>query len=293
MRPRSMTGFGRGEAQAEGRTWTVEIKTVNHRFLDQRIVLPRSFSGLEERVKKLIAGRLDRGRVEVNVGLQGDTSAGVSLQVNMNLAEQYHRCLQQINEELGLGYHIGLGDMLTLRDVIRQQEEGVDLDAEWKTLSQAVTAALDECDRMREQEGQSLKNDLGGRLQSFTRIVRTIEEQVPELLELRQQELKVRIEKLLDGLDMDPVRFAQEAAYMADKADVTEEIVRLHSHIDQFDRFLAGDEPVGRRLDFLLQEFLREVNTLASKISNGSIAHLGVEMKNEIEKLREQVQNIE
>ena len=288
-----MTGFGRGEAFAEGRTWTVEIKTVNHRFLDQRIVLPRSFSGLEERVKKLIAGRLDRGRVEVNVGLQGDISAGVSLQVNMNLAEQYHHCLQQINEEFGLGYHIGLGDILTLRDVIRQQEEGVDLDAEWETLSRAVIAALDECDRMREQEGQSLKDDLEGRLQSFIRIVLAIEEQVPEILELRQQELKVRIEKLLDGLDMDPVRFAQEAAYMADKADVTEEIVRLYSHIEQFDQFLARDEPVGRRLDFLLQEFLREVNTLTSKISNSAIAHLGVEMKNEIEKLREQVQNIE
>lgn len=293
MRPRSMTGFGRGEALAEGRTWTVEIKTVNHRFLDQRVVLPRSFNGLEDRVKKMISERLDRGRVEVNIGLQGDTSVGVSLQVNMNLAEQYHHCLQQINEELGLGYHIGLTDMLTLRDVIRQQEEGLDLDAEWEILSRAVTGALDDCDRMREQEGQSLKDDLSRRLRSFAGIVETIEGQVPEILELRQQELKTRIEKLLDGLDMDPARFAQEAAYMADKADVTEEIVRLHSHIEQFNRFLAADEPVGRRLDFLLQEFLREVNTLASKISNGTIAHLGVEMKNEIEKLREQVQNIE
>ncbi len=288
-----MTGFGRGEALAEGRTWTVEIKTVNHRFLDQRVVLPRSFGGLEERVKKLISTRLDRGRVEVNIGVQGDISGGVSLQANMNLAEQYHRCLRQINEELGLGYHISLADMLTLRDVIRQQEDSLDPDAEWAVLSQAVTAALDECDQMREQEGQSLKEELSTRLQSFARIVDTIDEQVPEILEQRQQELKARIEKLLDGLDMDPVRFAQEAAYMADKADVTEEIVRLHSHIEQFEQFLAGDEPVGRRLDFLLQEFLREVNTLASKISNGSIAHLGVEMKNEIEKLREQVQNIE
>lgn len=183
--------------------------------------------------------------------------------------------------------------MLTLRDVIRQQEESLDLDAEWEVLNKAVTAALDECDRMREQEGQSLKDDLRNRLQRFAEIVQTIEESVPEVVQKRRQELKERIGKLLDGLDMDPARFAQEVAYMVDKADVTEEIVRLHSHIEQFDYFLASDEPVGRRLDFLLQEFLREVNTLASKINNGSIAHLGVEMKNEIEKLREQVQNIE
>ena len=293
MRPRSMTGFGRGEALAQGRTWTVEIKTVNHRFLDQRVVLPRSISGLEDRVKKMISGRLDRGRVEVNVGLQGDVSVGVNLRVNMNLAEQYHRCLQQINEELGLGYSIGLADMLTLRDVILQEDEGIDLDGEWEILADAVTAALDECDAMREQEGQTLKDDLSSRLQSFTAIVQEIEKNIPEVLQQRQQELKERIEKLLGGIDIDPGRLAQETAYMADKADVTEEVVRLHSHIAQFTHFLDSDEPVGRRLDFLLQEFLREVNTLASKINNGSIAHLGVEMKNEIEKLREQVQNIE
>lgn len=293
MRPRSMTGFGRGEALAQGRTWTVEIKTVNHRFLDQRVVLPRSISGLEDRVKKMIAGRLDRGRVEVNVGLQGDVSVGVNLRVNMNLAEQYHRCLQQINEELGLGYRIGLADMLTLRDVVLQEEEGLDLDGEWEILADAVTAALDECDNMREQEGQTLKDDLSNRLQSFGAIVKEIEKNIPEVLQQRQQELKERIEKLLGGLDIDAGRLAQETAYMADKADVTEEVVRLHSHIVQFTHFLGSDEPVGRRLDFLLQEFLREVNTLASKINNGSIAHLGVEMKNEIEKLREQVQNIE
>ena len=288
-----MTGFGRGEILADGRTWTVEIKTVNHRFLDQRIVLPRNFSGLEDRVRKLIAGRLDRGRVEVNIGLQGETTAGTNLLVNMNLARQYHRCLQQINNELHLDRQIEIADMLTLRDVISQQEEGLDLAEEWKLLAQAVTLALDECDRMREREGQSLKDDLSNRLQSFADLVRTIEESIPEVVQLRQRELKERVVKLLGEFDIDPSRLAQETALMADKADVTEEVVRLHSHVEQFNRLLTGDEPAGRRLDFLLQEFLREVNTLASKISNASIAHLGVEMKNEIEKLREQVQNIE
>ena len=146
---------------------------------------------------------------------------------------------------------------------------------------------------MREREGQALQQDLMERLNKFAGIVSRIEHQVPELVQQRLTDLKVKIARLLEGLDLDPVRLAQEAALLADKCDVTEEITRLGSHMVQFRTFLASDEPVGRRLDFLLQEFLREVNTLSSKIANATIAHLGVEMKNEIEKIREQVQNIE
>lgn len=293
MRPRSMTGFGRGEASAEGRTWTAEVRTVNHRFLDQRVVLPRAFAALEERVKKLVASYLDRGRVEMSIDLQGTALSGPLLTVNMNLAEQYYGCLQQLCEELGLGYRIQLSDMLTLGEVIGRQEQHPDLDTEWELISTAVRLALDECDRMREQEGQAMKSDLLERLEHFAGIVRNIEDKVPEILKQRQDDLKTRVGKLLEGMAIDPLRLAQETALMTDKSDVTEEVVRLGSHIAQFKAFLESDEPVGRRLDFLLQEFLREVNTLASKINNAGVAHLGVEMKNEIEKLREQVQNIE
>ncbi len=293
MRPRSMTGFGRGEARDGSRTWTAEVRTVNHRFLDQRIVLPRSFAALEERVRKLVADHLDRGRVEVSIGLAGEAAGGPLLAVNSELAAQYHRCLRQLCDELELSTRIQLADMLTLRDIITLQEQAPDLETEWPLVSEALAAALAGCDRMREQEGQRLKEELLGRLDAFAAIVDSIEEKIPRVLVQRQQELRSRVEKLLDSMDIDPVRLAQEAAIMADKSDVTEEVVRLRSHISQFRSFLDRDEPVGRRLDFLLQEFLREVNTLASKISNGDIAHLGVEMKNEIEKLREQVQNIE
>ncbi|MCI5157832.1 MAG: DUF1732 domain-containing protein, partial [Candidatus Electrothrix sp. AUS1_2] len=154
-------------------------------------------------------------------------------------------------------------------------------------------AALHDCTGMREREGRSLKEELLQRLENFAALVQQIEGMIPEVLAQRQQDLKKRIEKLLEGVDIDPLRLAQEAAIMADKADVTEETVRLASHINQFRNFMESEEAVGRRLDFLLQEFLREVNTLSSKISSSAIAHLGVEMKNEIEKLREQVQNIE
>jgi uncharacterized protein (TIGR00255 family) len=291
MRPRSMTGFGRGEA--DGQNWVAEIRTVNHRFLDQRVVLPTAFAGLEERVKKTVAAQMDRGRVEVFISFRGNATAGTVLAVDMELARQYHHCLLQLKAQLGLGCQISLNDLLAQRGIIVQQEQSLDMEQEWPLIEQAVRAALADCDRMREQEGQSLKEELNSRLDSFAALVREVANAIPQIVEQRQQELQDRIRRLLAGMDIDPSRLAQEAAILADKTDVTEEVVRLTSHISQFRSFLDSDEPVGRRLDFLLQEFLREVNTLASKISNASVARLGVEMKNEIEKLREQVQNIE
>lgn len=293
MRPRSMTGFGRGEASAEGRTWVAEIRTVNHRFLDQRVVLPRLFNAFEEPVKKMVATVLDRGRVDITFSVQGLSAVEPQLMVNESVARQYHRCLQQLIDVYGLDGTVTLRDMLTLRDVITLEEQRPDMDAEWVLISSALDAALKDCDIMREREGQALQQDLLGRLAKFESVVRQIDTHIPELQQQRQSDLRLRVGKLLEGLDLDPIRLAQETALMADKSDVTEEITRLDSHMAQFRSFLASDEPVGRRLDFLLQEFLREVNTLSSKISSASIAHLGVEMKNEIEKLREQVQNIE
>ncbi len=295
MRPRSMTGFGRGEAAFEGRTWIAEVRTVNHRFLDLRIILPRPYAALEDRVRSAAASHHDRGRVEISLQLQGEEAGGPLLAVNTDLARQYHRCLQQLNDELALDDKVRLADMLTLRDLVSQQEQDLDLDLdrEWHEISAALDRAFEECRRMREQEGRLLKEDLAKRLAGFAATVGAIEQQLPEILQQRQGELKSRITRLLDGVDLDPMRLAQETAIIADKCDVTEELVRLRSHISQFTGFLDSDEPVGRRLDFLLQEFLREVNTLASKISNAGVAYLNVEMKNEIEKLREQVQNLE
>lgn len=293
MRPRSMTGFGRGEASDGGRTWVAEVRTVNHRFLDQRVILPRLFAALEEPVKKKVAAALDRGRVDITFSLQGVSTVEPQLVVNESVARQYHRCLRQLITDFALDAEVTLKDMLTLRDVVSLEEQRPDVDAEWQLIAGALDAALKDCDVMREKEGHALQQDLLGRLAKFEAIVSRIEARIPELQQQRQSDLRLRVGKLLEGLDLDPIRLAQETAIMADKSDVTEEITRLGSHMAQFRSFLASDEPVGRRLDFLLQEFLREVNTLSSKIANAGIAHLGVEMKNEIEKLREQVQNIE
>lgn len=294
MRPRSMTGFGRDEVIVDERMWTVEVRTVNHRFLDPRIILPKGYNALEERVRRLVGAYHDRGRVEVCIQQQGQASRGSVLKADMELAGQYYQCLRGINDQLQLNDKVRLSDMLTLKELIGQSEQNPDLDAEWEIISMALTGALDACNCMREKEGSTLKEELLERLEVFKGYVVEIQKAIPEILETRKNELRARIEKLLSGIDVDPARLAMETAVLVDKYDITEELVRLGSHVEQFSVFIdTSEEPVGRRLDFLLQEFLREVNTVASKISNGRLAHLTVEMKNEIERLREQVQNIE
>ncbi|GAB4341059.1 MAG: YicC family protein [Desulfobulbaceae bacterium] len=293
MRPRSMTGFGRGEIAADGRVWVAEIRTVNHRYLDQKIIMPRSFSALEDRVRKIIASNHDRGRVDVTIQCITASDEGQKLVVNSGLARQYHSCLMRLKSELNLESQVTLADMLTMRDIIVQQEESPDFDREWRLICSALDIAIGECCLMREQEGKALKEELLDRLDSFSYCVERLEERVPEILAARLEEVRTRLAKFQDGVDIDPMRLAQETVILADKSDVTEELVRLRSHMAQFASFLESSEPVGRRLDFLLQEFLREVNTISSKISNAEIAHMTVELKNEIEKFREQVQNIE
>lgn len=288
-----MTGFGRGEVAFEGRVWVAEVRTVNHKYLDQRIVMPRSFSALEDRVRKMVSSNHDRGRVDVSLQCQSDAESGTKLTINKDLARQYHSCLMKLKSELNLEAQVELSDMLSLREIIRQEEESPDFDKEWPLICSALDIAIGACCLMREQEGRALKEDLAERLESFSYCVESLEEKVPEILSARVEAVKARLAKLLDGLDIDPIRLAQETVILADKSDVTEELVRLRSHMSQFASFLESSEPVGRRLDFLMQEFLREVNTIASKISNAEIAHMSVELKNEIEKLREQVQNIE
>lgn len=288
-----MTGFGRGEAGSPEHLWVAEIRTVNHRFLDQKIALPRGYAGFEEPVRKQVAAHLTRGHVEIQLTVSGEKTTGARLQLNRKLAQQYHDCLVGLCREFALEGGVRLADMLTLRDLVSLEEVPPNMDEEWALASAALNEALLACEAMRQQEGLELKAELAGLLRALESTVDRIAAQKTEILQQRQRELGERVRKLLAGVDLDPVRLAQECAILADKSDVTEEIARLKSHIAQFSRFLDMDEAVGRRLDFLLQEFLREVNTLCSKISNADIAQLGVEMKNDIEKLREQVQNLE
>ena len=292
--PISMTAFGRGEHASENIGWTVEIKSVNHRFCDIRIKMPRQYTALEEKIKKEITPFYSRGHIEVVVTPAPNLAEAKTLGVNLPLARQYRNCLLEIKNDLDLpasGMELTL--VASYPNVIYAMDEKEDLEAVWDILRQALRQALELTRDMREREGLSLKNDLLARLDFLAATKEQIKAKIPELTGQKQVSLQERVAKLAKDVDIDPVRIAQEIAIIADKADVTEELVRLTSHIDQFRHFLDQQEPVGRRLDFLLQEFLREINTMASKIADAGIAHQAVELKNELEKMREQVQNLE
>jgi len=288
-----MTAFGRGECRTEDTTWTVEIRSVNHRFCDIKIRMPRKYGALEERIKRVVTEHYTRGHVDVNLDCTGDGNGSITLKANLALAREYHQCLKQISSELTIDTPIDLSLITSYKDVIVSENKEEDIEEVWQTIHRALSEALENGIKMREAEGASLKKDLLLRLDNFSNSVEEIASTAPQLISERKKDLQQRLVNLLDGVEIDPLRLAQEVAIMADKADVTEELVRLKSHIRQFSHFLQLDEPVGRRLDFLLQEFLREINTLASKISSAAVAHKAVDLKNELEKLREQIQNLE
>lgn len=289
----SMTGFGRGVAEKEGRSWTAEMRCVNNRFLDLKIKLPKGYLALEDRIRKLVGEHHQRGRVDLVLTVGGDFSDLVQVKVNADLAVRYRTVLTELAGNLDVDDTVSVTQLASYPDVLVREQDEEDLEAVWPYVKKALEEMLGSCDEMRRQEGAALAEDLRARLTFFSETVAAIEKSVPELLIQREKNLKERLDKLLGNVDMDPLRLAQEVAVLADKTDVTEEIVRLRSHIQQFISFLEGGAAVGRKLDFLIQEFLREVNTIASKINDADVAHLTVDLKSELEKMREQVQNIE
>ncbi len=293
MTSKSMTGFGRGEAEAGGRQWVAEIRCVNHRYLDLKIKLPRGYAGLEKQARQMLSATMQRGRVDVSLTVTGDFSDLQKIEVNSGLAITYRNALESLGKSLELEDDTTLSRLASYPDVMVLKKQDEDLDLVWPAMEQALGQAISTCDTMRIQEGSAMAKDLHERLTNFSKVVQEIGNSIPELLQKREQTLNERLQKLLDKVQLDPQRLAQEVAILADKTDVTEEMVRLDSHINQFRSFLEADEATGRKLDFLLQEFLREVNTMASKINDAAIAHLTVDLKAELEKMREQVQNIE
>ncbi len=293
MSSKSMTGFGRGEAETNGRRWTVEIRCVNHRYLDLKIKLPKGYAGLEEQVRKHVSAVLTRGRVDVILSVSGDFSDLQEIEVNHSLATTYHDALTKLAGQLALQNDTSLSRLASYPEVLTLNQRSEALDDVWPPMEKALLEALSTCDRMRSEEGDAMAADLQERLDQFAGVILEIEKRIPELLKEREEKLQERLQKLLGNVQLDPQRLAQEVAILSDKTDVTEEIVRLNSHINQFRAFLASEEATGRKIDFLLQEFLREVNTMASKINDADIAHLTVNLKAELEKMREQIQNIE
>ena len=290
---KSMTAFGRGQATVNQGFWLVEIKTVNSRYLDFQLRAPMSLTGLEERLKKHVSTRLSRGRVNLSIRASGAAEPSPRLVLNRALVGEYKRVLEELRRELGLSGEPGLEAFLANRDLIAVEEAAPDMDQLWQGLTPALDAALEEVEAMRAAEGAALAKDLGERLDKLQGLFQEVAAKSPQIVEAYRQRLSQRVKELLEAPDPDPQRLALEVAILAEKCDVAEEVVRAQSHVAQFKDFLASPEPVGRKLDFLLQELNREANTMASKTPDAEAGRVIVEIKAELERIREQVQNIE
>lgn len=293
---RSMTGYGRAEAVLGGRKYIVEVKSLNHRYLELSLRMPANLAPLEPEVKKKVNEQIVRGRVDVTV--RRENHAGVEearpLEMNLSLAKNYHDLLTRLKEQFGLRDEITLGMLAGLKDVFVPLElPEDDVSAVWKGLAIVLNEALESLTMMRQKEGAALREDLGGRIGLIDGHLDEIEAIVPRNVQEYQRRLTERVRELMEGMLADEARLCQEVAIMAEKSDITEEIVRFRSHIRQFMEMLNGREAVGRKVDFLIQEMNREVNTMGSKSGDAQISRHVIEIKSELSKLREQVQNIE
>ncbi|MBU5437771.1 YicC family protein [Tissierella sp. MSJ-40] len=291
---RSMTGFGRGENTDGIHNFKVEIKAVNHRYNDIVVKMPKHINYLEEKVKKTIKEKINRGRVETFINLEYINESAIDIKVDIPLAKSYKVALEEILMELGIEDDIRLSNILNMSEVVKTERRELDEDMAWNCLKEALNMALEDIIRMRESEGEELKEDIKSNLDKIEDMVSKIKERSPLVVLEYKDKLKERIRELLDAdVNVDEDRFNCEVVFFADKSNINEEIVRLRSHIKQFLSILEENEPIGRKLDFLVQEMNREINTIGSKASDLIISNLVVEIKSEIEKIREQVQNVE
>jgi uncharacterized protein (TIGR00255 family) len=292
---KSMTGYGKAEAVLSDRKFMIEMKSVNHRFLEISLRLPGMLLPLEGEFKRRIGEQFSRGRIEATLRMESDGSSETAgrFTLNLPLVRNYHALLGQIKEELHLGGEITLEMMAGFRDAFVPAETSRDPAALWEGLSTILAEAIRTLTEMREKEGESLKRDLTARLDLIAGFLEGIAGRAPQVVLDYQKRLTDRVRELTGGMVVDEARLLQEVAIMAEKSDITEEIVRFRSHIDQFTDLLAGADAAGRKIDFLIQEMGREINTIGSKSGDAEISRNVIEVKSELAKLREQVQNIE
>lgn len=288
----SMTGFGRASGHIHSCLFTVEMKSVNHRFLDIQLKMPKQLTNMEDKIKKLISKSISRGRIEVYLNIEGEFLTTKSIQVDWSLLDQYISSLQQINKRFSLNDHLSLHHILALDGAIDIQEEAISSHTYENGILELVSEAVKELSTMRNVEGEQLVADLNQRLASLSQINHQLEKLAPIVVENYRERITKRVSEFVSG-KIDENRILTEVALFADRADINEEITRIHSHIHQFIDTLTSNEPIGRKLDFLVQELNREANTIGSKANDSEIAKNVVELKSIIEKLKEQVQNIE
>ncbi|MBA2874049.1 YicC/YloC family endoribonuclease [Thermaerobacillus caldiproteolyticus] len=288
----SMTGFGRSKKANEHMNVTVEMKSVNHRFCEISVRIPRQWLVFEDKIKKVILQYVKRGRVEVFVNVEGEGLIKRKLQVDWQLIDEYYERLQEANERFSLQDRITLGQLFQLEGATEVIEEETGNEEIEQLVIAAAEEAAQQLTEMRRQEGQALLNDIHEQLAMMTQCVRNIRTWAPEVTEQYRERLMKRIDELVQGA-VDETRILTEVAIFAEKADINEELKRIDSHLEQFVDTLHKTEPIGRKLDFLVQELNREINTIGSKANDSRIAAQVVEMKSALEKVKEQVQNIE
>lgn len=290
---KSMTGFGRSKYETEGREYLVEIKSVNNRYSDINIKLPRNISFLEEKVKKTITNSISRGKVDVFISFANNSEKGKKIKINTELAKQYIEELRNLQKETNIIDNISIMDVCKMPEVLNLKTEDDDEELLWQELLECLNNAITSFLLMRENEGTRIKEDLESRIECIKDKIEKISKISTGLVEEYVVKLEKRVNELLKTGVVDETRLAQEIVIYSDKCSVEEELTRLRSHISQFLNLLEETNPVGKKIDFLIQEMNRETNTIGSKANSLEITNLVVDVKTEIENIREQVQNIE
>ena len=291
---RSMTAYAGAELTRSQVRVEIEIRGYNSRNLDMAVKMPPGYQYLEEKIRSVVAGQVTRGRVEIRLSIQCEAAAEEAFQINEAAADGYYAALRRLAGRFQISEDIPLSLLAAKSGIIEPAQSETDAEAVWQAVSEALSQTLDTFTEMKITEGRHTAQDLENRLAVIEAAIEEIENRASDLLDIYQQRLKERIHSLTQGMtDIDEARIAQEAAILADKSDISEEINRSRSHLNQFRQLMEAPDPAGRPLNFLLQEFNREFNTMGSKVGNAAISHIIVSAKTELEKIREQVQNIE
>lgn len=290
---KSMTGYGGAKSTEGAYKLSVEVRSVNNRYLDASVRLPRSFLFAEDAVKSAVQEHISRGKVDVFINFEAEAGEGTAVTANVPLAASYKAAVDQIGDTLGIRTEVTAYDLCRLQDVLTLEKKDIDKEEALKALLITAHTALSDFDTMREREGQKMYDDISSRLANIENRVSFIEERAPQTVAEYRERLTKKMLEILDGAQIDESRILTEAAIYADHIATDEETVRLRSHISQMRGLIAAKEPVGRKLDFLVQELNRETNTIGSKCNDTDVTRAVLNMKSEIEKIREQVQNIE
>jgi len=289
---KSMTAYGRASTSFEGLNFIVELRSLNHRFLEIILKLPQKFQIFEQDIKKIISSYILRGRVDCTLKVNGELDGLPQLVINWEVAKSYYNLLRELKQGLNLEGEIGISDLMGVKDIFIPKEEDKDLQKFWPPIKEVLRKALEGLDQMRKKEGSTIKEDFFKRLESISNFLKEIEERSPLVVEEYRERLRQRINSIVER-EIDESRLLQEVVFFAERSDITEEIVRLYSHLTQFREIMEASGATGRKLDFLIQEMNREINTIGVKASDAFISQRVVNIKAELEKIREQVQNIE